>query len=196
MDSATLTKSPEGIETPSATSMPNSRQDVVAGQNYGEEDRLQRDMRQEDENGGLHPYVLSLGLNDIDACTALEEATFPPNHRANREKVCTVQYVPVAYVTTTLLRLLRLSVLSACRTARISLRCLQRALTRPLLQHVLRHPFALKTTDITRLTAAGITRAGAKSGAAGARYMHEDDELDGQGRRHGLSEELEERWWW
>lgn len=35
----------------------------------------------------LHPYTQTLTLSDVDSCTILEEAAFPPNERATREKV-------------------------------------------------------------------------------------------------------------
>lgn len=35
----------------------------------------------------LHPYTQTLTLSDVDSCTVLEEAAFPPNERATREKV-------------------------------------------------------------------------------------------------------------
>jgi hypothetical protein len=38
----------------------------------------------------LHPYTQTLTLNDVDSCTLLEEAAFPPNERATNEKVSTV----------------------------------------------------------------------------------------------------------
>lgn len=35
----------------------------------------------------LHPYTQSLTINDIESCTKLEEATFPPEERCTKEKV-------------------------------------------------------------------------------------------------------------
>ena len=35
----------------------------------------------------LHPYTQTLTLNDVESCTLLEEAAFPPHERATREKV-------------------------------------------------------------------------------------------------------------
>lgn len=35
----------------------------------------------------LHPYAAILGLSDVESCLALEDATFPEQHRATREKV-------------------------------------------------------------------------------------------------------------
>lgn len=38
----------------------------------------------------LHPYTQTLTLSDIDSCVLLEEAAFPPQERATREKVSPV----------------------------------------------------------------------------------------------------------
>lgn len=35
----------------------------------------------------LHPYVQTLALADLDSCVSLEEAAFPIEERASREKV-------------------------------------------------------------------------------------------------------------
>lgn len=35
----------------------------------------------------LHPYTQTLTLNDVESCVILEEAAFPPQERATREKV-------------------------------------------------------------------------------------------------------------
>jgi hypothetical protein len=35
----------------------------------------------------LHPYVQTLSLSDVESCVILENAAFPPNERASREKV-------------------------------------------------------------------------------------------------------------
>ena len=35
----------------------------------------------------LHPYVATLGIGDLDACVALENAAFPEHERCSREKV-------------------------------------------------------------------------------------------------------------
>ncbi|KAF2836073.1 acetyltransferase [Patellaria atrata CBS 101060] len=50
------------------------------------EDKIQADMRQRSTRDGLHPYVQVLTINNLDSCIALEEASFPPNQRATREK--------------------------------------------------------------------------------------------------------------
>ncbi|KAK4499545.1 hypothetical protein PRZ48_010061 [Zasmidium cellare] len=34
----------------------------------------------------IHPYCQTLSLSDVDSCTRLEEATFPPQERCTREK--------------------------------------------------------------------------------------------------------------
>lgn len=39
----------------------------------------------------LHPYTQCLTVNDVESCTKLEEATFPPEERCTKEKVsCSV----------------------------------------------------------------------------------------------------------
>lgn len=35
----------------------------------------------------LHPYTQTLSLSDIESCVVLENAAFPPEERASREKV-------------------------------------------------------------------------------------------------------------
>jgi len=35
----------------------------------------------------LHPYTQTLTLNDVESCVILEEAAFPPQERATKEKV-------------------------------------------------------------------------------------------------------------
>lgn len=35
----------------------------------------------------VHPYTQTLTLNDVESCVVLEEAAFPPQERATREKV-------------------------------------------------------------------------------------------------------------
>lgn len=35
----------------------------------------------------LHPYTQTLSLSDIESCVILENAAFPPQERASREKV-------------------------------------------------------------------------------------------------------------
>ena len=35
----------------------------------------------------LHPYTQTLTLSDVESCVILEEAAFPPQERATREKV-------------------------------------------------------------------------------------------------------------
>ena len=35
----------------------------------------------------LHPYTQTLNISDVESCTRLEEAAFPPQERCTREKV-------------------------------------------------------------------------------------------------------------
>ena len=39
------------------------------------------------DRNGLHPYVQTLVLKDVDSCVALENAVFPEEERCSREKV-------------------------------------------------------------------------------------------------------------
>lgn len=39
------------------------------------------------ERDDLHPYTQTLTLSDVDSCTILEEAAFPPQERATKAKV-------------------------------------------------------------------------------------------------------------
>jgi len=50
------------------------------------EDRLSKDMHQEDLRNKLHPYTQTLNVSDVDACLELEKATFPPHEQCTREK--------------------------------------------------------------------------------------------------------------
>ena len=36
----------------------------------------------------LHPFVQVLSISDLDGCVAVENAAFPEDQRASREKVC------------------------------------------------------------------------------------------------------------
>jgi hypothetical protein len=42
----------------------------------------------------LHPYTQTLTLSDVESCVILEEAAFPPQERATREKVSQPFSVP------------------------------------------------------------------------------------------------------
>jgi hypothetical protein len=41
----------------------------------------------------LHPYTQTLSMSDVESCVILENAAFPPNERASREKVSTTWYL-------------------------------------------------------------------------------------------------------
>ena len=38
------------------------------------------------EKDGLHPYVATLGLADLDSCVALEKAAFPEHERVRNSR--------------------------------------------------------------------------------------------------------------
>ena len=42
----------------------------------------------------LHPYTQTLTLSDVESCVILEEAAFPPQERATREKVSQLFSLP------------------------------------------------------------------------------------------------------
>jgi hypothetical protein len=50
-------------------------------------DKISRDMDKQDHLAKIKPYVQSLTPSDIESSVQLEDATFPPNERASKEKV-------------------------------------------------------------------------------------------------------------
>lgn len=50
-------------------------------------DKISRDMEKQDHLAEIKPYVQTLTTSDIDSAVKLEDATFPPEERATREKV-------------------------------------------------------------------------------------------------------------
>ena len=89
----TLTESPEA-----KTPRPNASQDpdqlpsnaftIVRDESDDREQQLSKTLRRSDEKNKLHPYVQLLSISDLEACVALETATFPERERCSREKVC------------------------------------------------------------------------------------------------------------
>lgn len=59
----------------------------AAKSNHGSKDKIERDMDKQDNWSEIKPYTKSLTRSDVDACTELENATFPPQERATKEKV-------------------------------------------------------------------------------------------------------------
>lgn len=53
----------------------------------GSKDKIERDMDKQDAWAEIKPYTKSLTPSDVDACVKLEDATFPPQERATKEKV-------------------------------------------------------------------------------------------------------------
>ncbi|KAG9512201.1 polyamine acetyltransferase, variant, partial [Aureobasidium melanogenum] len=49
-------------------------------------DKISRDMEKQDHLAEIKPYVQTLTTSDIDSAVKLEDATFPPEERATREK--------------------------------------------------------------------------------------------------------------
>ena len=89
----TLTESPEA-----KTPRPNASQDqeqlpsnaftIVRDESEDREQQMSNRLRRSDEKNKLHPYVQLLSISDLEACVALEAATFPEHERCSREKVC------------------------------------------------------------------------------------------------------------
>jgi hypothetical protein len=50
-------------------------------------DKISRDMDKQDHLAEIKPYVQTLTISDVDSAVKLEDATFPPEERATREKV-------------------------------------------------------------------------------------------------------------
>lgn len=51
-------------------------------------DKISRDMDKQDHLAEIKPYAKSLTFSDVESSVKLEDATFPPQERATREKVC------------------------------------------------------------------------------------------------------------
>ncbi|KAI5257216.1 acyl-CoA N-acyltransferase [Aureobasidium subglaciale] len=49
-------------------------------------DKTSRDMEKQDHLAGIKPYVQTLTISDVDSAVKLEDATFPPEERATKEK--------------------------------------------------------------------------------------------------------------
>jgi hypothetical protein len=50
-------------------------------------DKISRDMDKQDHLAEIKPYVQTLTISDVDSAIKLEDAAFPPEERATREKV-------------------------------------------------------------------------------------------------------------
>ncbi|MCJ1393118.1 hypothetical protein MMC18_005990 [Xylographa bjoerkii] len=87
----TLTESPEA-KTPRANAsqdqdqLPSNAFTIVRDESDDREQRLSNTLRRSDEKNKLHPYVQLLSISDLEACVALEAATFPEHERCSREK--------------------------------------------------------------------------------------------------------------
>lgn len=54
------------------------------------QDRLRKDMLDEDRRNELHPFVQTLSSSHVDSCVVVENAAFPENERCTREKVSAI----------------------------------------------------------------------------------------------------------
>jgi len=87
----TLTESPEA-KTPRTNAsqdqdtLPSNAFMIVRDESDDREQRLSNTLRRSDEKNKLHPYVQLLSISDLEACVALENATFPEQERCSREK--------------------------------------------------------------------------------------------------------------
>ena len=89
----TLTESPEAKTPRSNTTqdqeqLPSNAFTIVRDESDDREQQLSSTLRRRDEKNKLHPYVQLLSISDLEACVALEAATFPEHERCSREKVC------------------------------------------------------------------------------------------------------------
>jgi hypothetical protein len=75
-----LTKSPDEVEEREPPMDADDEDDMIESFQNGISDSNPK----RDE---LHPYTQTLTLSDVDSCTTLEEATFPPHERCTKEKV-------------------------------------------------------------------------------------------------------------
>ncbi|MCJ1286699.1 hypothetical protein MMC26_006045 [Xylographa opegraphella] len=87
----TLTESPEAktprpINSQDEEQLPSNAFTIVRDESDDREQQLSNTLRRSDEKIKLHPYVQLLSLSDLEACVALEAATFPEHERASREK--------------------------------------------------------------------------------------------------------------
>jgi hypothetical protein len=60
---------------------------VMRGGNDEPKDKISRDMDKQDHLAEIKPYVQTLTISDVDSAVKLEDAAFPPEERATREKV-------------------------------------------------------------------------------------------------------------
>lgn len=79
-----VTFSPEAITPDALDREPVDREDDL------HEDRLMRDMRKGCKRDELHPFVTALSPRDVENCLRLEEAAFPAEEAATREKVSVI----------------------------------------------------------------------------------------------------------
>jgi hypothetical protein len=67
--------------------MPRDLAAMMRGDQDEPKDKISRDMEKQDHLAEIKPYVQTLTTSDIDSAVKLEDATFPPEERATREKV-------------------------------------------------------------------------------------------------------------
>ncbi|THX71532.1 acyl-CoA N-acyltransferase [Aureobasidium pullulans] len=66
--------------------MPRDLAAMMRGDQDEPKDKISRDMEKQDHLAEIKPYVQTLTTSDIDSAVKLEDATFPPEERATREK--------------------------------------------------------------------------------------------------------------
>lgn len=73
---------------PPITKSPDTMEERPRLMDFEDEEAMISALSQRNEKRDeLHPYTQTLNLSDIDSCVKLEEAAFPPEERATREKV-------------------------------------------------------------------------------------------------------------
>lgn len=71
----------------STAQAPHDDNSEYKSQRRGSKDKIERDMDKQDAWAEIKPYTKSLTPSDVEACVKLEDATFPPQERATKEKV-------------------------------------------------------------------------------------------------------------
>jgi hypothetical protein len=72
----------------SLAKVPDEDYDYEKNMSEQDEDKMMATLAQRSKPlDELHPYTQTLSLSDVESCVVLEDAAFPPNERASREKV-------------------------------------------------------------------------------------------------------------
>lgn len=75
------------LEKTEKSTAQRSQNGFLLEQKSGSKDKISRDMDKQDAWTEIKPYTKTLTPSDVDSCVLLEDATFPPQERATREKV-------------------------------------------------------------------------------------------------------------